>query len=167
MYPAKAPDPDGMSLMFFQKFWNITRYDVVNSVLNILNHGHDPTSLNHTHIVLIPKVKHPKTTKDYRPISLYNVIFRIITETIANHLKLILPEVISMSQSAFIPGHLITNNCMVAFENFPSMKKKKGRQGHKALKLDMSIAYDKVEWSFLNVMLCKLGFDSTWIDLVM
>lgn len=114
------------------------------------------------------KVKHPVTPKEYRPISLCNVVFRIITKTIANRVKTILPNIISDSQSAFIPGRSINDNAMTAFEIFHSMKTKKtGKKGHMAMKLDMSKAYDRVEWGFLEAVMRQLGFNNKWIDLVM
>lgn len=128
MHLAKAPGPDGMTPLFFQKYWSLINIDVLRAVLGILNHGHDPTSLNHTSVVLILKVKNPETPKDFRPISLCNVVFRIITKTIANRVKYILSDVISDSQSAFIPGRAIIDNAMAAFEIFHSMKKKTLRQ---------------------------------------
>lgn len=104
LHPAKAPGPDGMTLLFFQKFWPVCKNEVLHDVLKILKEGVDPTYLNHTNIVLIPKVKSPKNPKDLRPISLSNVLTRIISKVIANRVKPILPDIISESQSAFIPG---------------------------------------------------------------
>lgn len=75
-----------MTPLFFQKFWHVIGQDVEASVLNILNLGGDPTMLNHTHIVLIPKVKNP-TSPDFRPISLCNVITHVSAKTITNQLK--------------------------------------------------------------------------------
>lgn len=75
MHPTKAPGPDGMTPLFYQRFWLIIKHDVLNEVLGILNNSHNPISLNHTHVILIPKVKNPETPKDFRPISLCNVVF--------------------------------------------------------------------------------------------
>lgn len=168
MHTVKSPGPDGMPPLFFIKFWHIIKYSFISTCLDILNSAADPTTLNHTFVVLIPKVKIPETPKDFRPISLCNVIFRVITKVIANRVKQILEEVISKNQSSFIPNRLITDNAMVAFEIFHWLKKKKKRKkGFVALKLDMSNAYDRVEWSFLRAMCAKLGFHENWIELIM
>ncbi|XP_040996249.1 uncharacterized protein LOC121242444 [Juglans microcarpa x Juglans regia] len=93
---------------------------------------------------------------------------QIISKVIANRLKKILPSIISQNQSAFIPRRLISDNVIVAFEALHSMNcKMAGREGYMAMKLDMSKAYDRVEWSFLRAALCKMGFDFAWIELVM
>ena len=98
--------------------------------LKILNGGGNPSNINYIYICLIPKKKKPKVPGDFRPISLCNVIFKIITKTIANRLKLILLDIIGKFQSAFVPGRLITDNALLAFESFHYMReKKKARRG--------------------------------------
>jgi hypothetical protein len=80
----------------------------------------------------------------------------------------VLEEVISVEQSAFVPGCLITDNALVAFECIHSMKrKKKGKKGQCAVKLDMMKAYDRVEWPFLQAILQKLGFPPRLVELIM
>ncbi|KAK2422548.1 hypothetical protein QL285_033075 [Trifolium repens] len=94
MHPLKAPGPDGLPALFYQKYWNIVGTEVCKLVLDILNNSTSPKSVNNTFIVLIPKCKNPNSPKDFRPISLCNVIMKIVTKTIANRLKSILPDII-------------------------------------------------------------------------
>jgi len=124
--------------------------------------------INATNIVLIPKVSAPTCVTEYRPISLCNVIYKLIAKVLANRLKVVLPHVISTEQSAFIPGRLITDNILVAFETLHTMDTRlQGKEGFMALKLDMSKAYDRIEWGFLEAILYKLGFAPRWIQLLM
>ena len=97
-----------------------------------------------------------------------NVVSRIISKVLANWLKSILPNVISDSQSAFVPGRIITDNTTVAFEMLHRMRNRtKGRKGHMAVKLDISKAYDRVEWEFLQRIMQKIGLPDQWVNLAM
>ena len=124
--------------------------------------------MNYTYIVLIPKRNEPQYVSDFRPISLENVISRIVSKVLANRLKVILPNVISDAQSAFVPGRQITDNTTVAFEVLYKMRnKRKGKKGQMAIKLDISKAYDCVEWEFLRQIMIKIGLDERWVRLAM
>ncbi|KAK4400699.1 putative ribonuclease H protein, partial [Sesamum angolense] len=104
---------------------NIVGNATTTIVLELLNdHTFNP-ALNITHIVLIPKCQKPDTVAHFRPISLCNVIFKLATKTIANRLKPLLDHIISPSQSTFIPGRLITDNVLVAFELNHFLKNKR------------------------------------------
>lgn len=106
--------------------------------------------------------------KDLRAISLCNVVYNLVSKVIANRLELILPEIIAPNQSAFVPGRLITDNILLAYEVTHFMQNKRsGATGYAALKLDMSKAYDRVEWHFLEAMMKRMGFADTWVKLVM
>jgi hypothetical protein len=168
MAPTKAPGPDGFPTGFFQKNWEVLGEDVVQATLDTLNFGVMPSFLNMTNIALIPKVKNPTRVTEFRPISLCNVMYKVISKVLANRLKKILPFIISPVQSAFIPGRLITDNVLVAYETLHTMHTRmRGKKGFMTVKLDMSKAYDMVEWGFLKDVMSKLGFEQRWIDLTM
>jgi hypothetical protein len=146
-----APGPDGVSALFYHKFWEIVGQKVLDYTLNILNNGGNPADINFTYISLIPKINSPNTPTDFRPISLCNVIMKIVTKTIANRLKLILPNINTENESAFIPGRLITDNTLLAFEAFHYLKRPREHDnGYVGIKLDIAKAYDSLEWVFIE-----------------
>ena len=168
MAPLKAPGPDGMPPIFFQHYWDCIGNDIVKAVLFCLNTSEIIPGLNHTFITLIPKVKNPDFISEYRPIALCNVLYKLVSKVLANRLKRVLPQIISETQSAFQPDKAISDNILVAFETLHHMKMKKvGKGGHVALKLDMSKAYDRLEWEFLKMIMEKMGFHPTWVGWIM
>ena len=113
-------------------------------------------------------MKSPQKVTEFRPISLCNVMYRLISKIFANRLKRVLDAVIDELQSAFVPGRLITDNVLVAFETMHCIdQRKKGKKALMAIKLDMSKAYDKVEWVYLETMMRKMGFHERWSSLIM
>uniref|UniRef100_A0A8I6YTV5 Reverse transcriptase domain-containing protein n=1 Tax=Hordeum vulgare subsp. vulgare TaxID=112509 RepID=A0A8I6YTV5_HORVV len=164
----KAPGPDGMPAIVYKRHWHFMGDKIVAEVLAVLNGGALLEGWNDTNVVLIPKVKNPNRIKDLRPINLCNVVYKLVSKVIANRLKLILPTLIYENQSAFVPGRLITDNVLLAYEiSHYLLNKKTGKEGVAAVKADMSKAYDRVEWAFLRAMLQKLGFRRHWVDLIM
>lgn len=130
MQPDKSPGIDGFNPCFFQVYWPIVKQDVVEFCKNFFDHGVLPDNVNRTLVCLIPKVKQPKQVSDLRPISLCNVLMRILSKVMANRLKPCLSSIISSQQSAFIEGRLLTDNALVAFEiNHYIHRKIKGSVG--------------------------------------
>lgn len=141
--------------------------DVTEEALDILNCRKDLASLNSTFISLIPKVKNPISPLDLRPISLCNVVMKVITKSIANCLKEFLPDIVSEEQSTLVKGCLITDNALIAMDCFHWIKnKKKGKKGVMALKLDMYKAYDRLEWKFMLGTLEAFSFPPIIIDII-
>lgn len=132
--------------------------DLVEEVLHAVNNCCIPQGWNDTAIVMIPKVNSPEKVTQSIPISFCNVAYKVISKMLAAHLKVFLPEIISSTQSGFVPERLITNNVLVAYESFNAIKnRREGRNGWCAVKLDMHKAYDRVKWTFLEGIMLRLG----------
>jgi len=104
MHPEKAPGPYGMTALFYQKFWDIVKDDLTLMVNNFLIEGTVVNGLNDTNICLIPKTAKPNHMAQFRPISLCNVSYKIISKVLCQRLKKVLPGLISETQSAFVAG---------------------------------------------------------------
>jgi hypothetical protein len=114
---------------------------ILQDILNFLNGGQMSQGWNETNIALTPKVQKPEKVKDLYPISLCSVIYKLTPKVLANRLKQVLPDIISPSQSAFVPDQLISDNILVAYEMTHYMKHKcSGKSGWVAIKLDISKA---------------------------
>ena len=82
--PKKAPGPDGMTPLFFQHSWHIIKGDLVEMVNNFLFSGVMDLMLNITNICMIPKTERPKSMAEFRPISLCNVSYKIISKDLSS-----------------------------------------------------------------------------------
>ena len=101
MAPLKALGPDGMPPISFQHYWESIGDDVVKAVVSCLNSTSIESSLNHTFITLIPKVKSPEYVIEFRPIALCNIPYKLVSKVLANRLKRVLPHIIFESQECF------------------------------------------------------------------
>lgn len=115
LHLTKAPGPYGFSAIFFQRFWSLIGHEITSDVLKMLNEG-KIEGVSDTIISLIPKSKEASKVEDFRPISLCNVTAKLITRVLANRLKKVLPDIISVSQGAFVFGRSVSYNFILAQE---------------------------------------------------
>lgn len=102
--------------------------------------------------MLIPKKEKPTKLSDLKLITLYNVLYKIIVKALVKRFKHIPPQIILKSQGAFIPDRLIRDSFMVAFEICHHLERKRqGKHGLAALKLDISKVFDQMEWNFFGI----------------
>lgn len=144
----KAPGPDGFPAMFYQRHRDFFQADICYAVRSFLQGDAIPDGLCDTTIVLIPKISKLERLINFRPISLCNVLYKIASKVLANRLKTFLPSIISAEQSAFVPGRLITDNVLVAYECMHTIRRQKANTPFFALKIDMMKAYDRIKWKY-------------------
>ncbi|KAG7579708.1 Reverse transcriptase domain [Arabidopsis thaliana x Arabidopsis arenosa] len=163
----KAPGPDGFTVEFFKQTWAILGSDFVTAIQSFFLKGFLPKGVNTTILALIPKKIEAKEMKDYRPISCCNVMYKVISKILAKRLKRILPTSISPNQSAFIQDRLMLENQLLASEIVKDYHKD-SVSARCALKIDISKAFDSVQWSFLVNILKAFNIPETfihWIEL--
>lgn len=138
----KAPGTDGLQAIFYRQNWNIVGPSVCAFVQQCFNTKNIPEEVNATQVVLIPKLPNPETIKHFRPISLCNVTYKIITKIIVNRIRPLLPDLISPNQSSFILGRTTTDNVIITQEIIHTLRNKKGKPGGMVFKIDLEKAYD-------------------------
>ncbi|KAL2226750.1 UNVERIFIED_CONTAM: hypothetical protein Sindi_2033700 [Sesamum indicum] len=157
--------PDGFSSAFFQACWNTIAEDVSAAVMDFFRGTAMPRSFSATSIILIPKNDSPQSWSEFKPISLCNVTNKILSKLFYTKISQALLDLISPSQSGFVPGRLIADNILLAQEMTHHLDIRHSKR-NLILKLDMSNAYDRVNWKFLYVILEKMGFPSRFIVLI-
>lgn len=142
--------------------------DIYREIQTFFTSGSMNPKINETHVCLIPKITAPKSAAEYHPISLGTVRYKIIAKIITRRLQSILPDLISKHQSSFVPGRAISDYLLITHETLHYLKASRAvKRCSMIIKIDMSKTYDRIEWSFLNEVLNKLGFRRVWIQWVM
>lgn len=152
----KSPGPDGYPSEFFRTAWPVLRHDFTVAVQSVFRYRFLPKGVNSTILPLVPKKVDSLEMKDYRPIACCNVLYKVVSKLLANRLKIILSDIIAENQSAFIKGRLLMENVLLASELVKNYHKDTVTP-RALMKIDISKAFDSVQWSFVLRSLEALG----------
>ncbi|XP_074288536.1 uncharacterized protein LOC141613691 [Silene latifolia] len=162
----KSPGPDGYTSQFFKDAWDIIGDEIGGAIMNFFDSGKLLSQINSTVITLIPKVDRPTNVTHFRPISCCNVIYKTISKLLCNRLALVLPDIISRNQEAFVKGRSILENILIC-QDLVRYYSRKTVSSRSMFKLDLQKAYDTIEWGFVEQMLGALHFPEKFKGLIM
>jgi len=156
---------DGWPIEFFSHFFDLLKTDLLQMVeaFRVSSSIHSATSS--TFIALIPKKNRSESFHDFRPISLCNIMFKLISKIIAERMKPILNSFISRDQHAFLKGRIILDAVAMTQESLFSMLS--NNLDAAILKINLQKAYDCVDWGFLRILLAKIGLKTQSVNWVM
>lgn len=159
---AKAPGPDGFSILFFQECWDT----IIEDLMRVFEEFFDRSALNKsmrsTFIVHVLKKEGVVELGDSRPISLVTSLYKILSKVLSLQLKGVMECVVSSTQSAFIQEKQILDSIMIA--NGCVDGRWRDKEPGVVCKLDIEKAYDRIDWDFLFWVFKKKGFRERWIS---
>ena len=167
MQSFKALGPDGFQSLIFKHFWDVVGEDFWKYVMKSFSSGYIDDKIAETLLVLIPKENNPTRLKNFQPISLCNVIFKVITMVLVNRIRPFLDDLIGPFQSNFIPGRGTTDNVILAQEVVHHMHTSHSKKGMLAFKIDLEKAYPRLDWNFLELTLKEFNFPTPTVSLIM
>lgn len=165
--PDKAPGPDGLNAHFFVTYWDSVGPHIVKIIRDFFISNTIIHPINQTRIILIPKNNNPYLINHFRPISLCNFTYKIISNILVNRIRSHMDNLISPLQNAFVPKRYISDNIALAHELLHTMKSKKCKTYYMAFKIDLEKAYDRIEWNFIKNALIKYNFPPQLISWIM
>lgn len=153
---------------FFQAFWYVVGPTTIRMVQRFMDEGFLDERINVTNLCLILKKHKPEKLSEFRPISLCNTAYKIISKVLSKRLKRILPEIVFKNHATFIKGKLISDNILMAHEEIHALRiRELVSSDFIVIKIDMIKAYDRLEWAFLEKAMRYLGFFEAWINRIM
>lgn len=167
MAQLKVPGPDGMRDSFYQNMWPIIENFVTDIALSFFRTCDIPEGFNDTIITLISKVHNLERPNQFRPISLCNVSYKIITKAMTNRRKEVMKEVVGPNQSSFVPERQIIDNIIIYQVIINTTRRKKGGKGLMVFKIDLEKAYDRLSWNFIKETMEKVGLEAEWTRNIM
>nr|GEX45471.1 RNA-directed DNA polymerase, eukaryota [Tanacetum cinerariifolium] len=156
----KSPGPDGCTFEFFRKYWSFIGPDLYDAIVQFFKFGMFPRGCNSSFITLIRKVTDAKFVNDFRPISLIGSVYKVITKILPNRLALVISDLVSETQSAFVANRQILDDPFILNEVLNWCKRK--RKQALFFKVDFAKAYDSVRWDYLLDILQAFGFRTNW-----
>nr|GEZ88325.1 RNA-directed DNA polymerase, eukaryota, reverse transcriptase zinc-binding domain protein [Tanacetum cinerariifolium] len=156
----KSPGPDGYSFEFLRKYWNLVGSDLCDAVECFFETGSFPNGCNSSFVALISKITDAKFVNDFRPISLIGSVYKVVTKVLANRLALVISDLISDTQSAFVANRQILDGPFILNELLHWCKRKKKQVMF--FKVDFAKAYDSVRWDYFLDVLEAFGFCNIW-----
>ena len=159
----KAPGPDGFPVEFFLEAWIIVKDSVVAAIREFFQTGILPRGFNSTAITLIPKVTGADSLSQFRPVACCTTIYKVITRLISSRLKLFIDQAVQANQVGFIKGRLLCENVLLASELVDNFQAE-GETTRGCLQVDISKAYDNVNWEFLINILKAIDLPPVFIN---
>ncbi|CAN1261908.1 LINE-1 retrotransposable element ORF2 protein [Linum perenne] len=153
----RSPGPDGYSAGFYKATWDIVGEDFASAIIEFFDSSNLISELNVTSLTLIPKVANPTQVRDFRPISCCNLFYKCIAKILASRMQLVLPDIISPSQSGFIKDRKIVDNVLLAQELVRTYSHA-GVSPRCTIKVDLMKAFDSVHWGYLFNILEAMDF---------
>lgn len=155
LHPEKALGPDGFSATFFQQNCEVVSLEVTQAIRNFFQYGRMLHEINHTFLTLVPKTYTTSCLVNFRPISCCNVLYKFISKILAKRMQVVIGELISHNQCAFLKGRSISDCFFLAHELVRDFNKPMGSR--MCLKIDLKKAFDVNKGFVLHIMKC-IGF---------
>ncbi|XP_062085877.1 uncharacterized protein LOC133791983 [Humulus lupulus] len=162
----KSPGPNGLGSGFFKALWSELEAELSTAVLDFFEYGVLPEEINKATISLVPKIETPSRAADYRPIACCNSIYKCISKMLCSRLASVLPSLVNQNQGAFVKNRLLAHNILILHDIIKGYKRK-NISPRCVLKIDLSKAYDMLDWNFLEDILNEFRFPAKFIKWVM
>jgi len=153
----KSLGQDGFSSGLFKTTWQKIGPLICSDAREFFTKGVMPSHISDTKLIMLPKVRHPQTAPEFRPISCYNVLYKTISKLICQRIKEVLPTLIDQSQGAFVKGREILYNILIC-QDLALGYQRQHISPRCMLKIDLQKAFDSMHWGFLQDLLVGLKF---------
>ena len=161
----KAPGLDGYNSHFFKAAWHIVGGDVIKSIRDFFRIGKLLKEISVTTLTMVPKIQTPSRVGDYRPIACCSTLYKCISKLLCSRLSLILPDIVSPNQGAYVKGRSIMHNTLIC-QDMMRFYRPSETQPCCMFKLDVKKAYDTVDWDFMTQFMEAIGFPGHFIRLI-